>query len=386
MKIPYSGLETYENCPKKFEFRYQKKIKAPKTKEQIFGTLIHSILKEFHSSLVKPKLNQLLQIYKEKWPQEKGIWQNQEEEKNFFEEGLKILSNYYQKNYQKDFTIVDLESKFNLPIKESSHPASEEHIITGQIDRIDKIKDNFFEIIDYKTSQRMPSQQSIDNNFQLGVYALGFLEKWPSLKNSRLKLSLYFLKHQEKMSVFLTEELIEATKERIIKIINQIKKEYFPPYPGPLCSYCPYQTICPIWKNLYEEETPSDKEIKKLTEEFLEIKKREQEDKKRLIEIRKQIENYLEKKGIERIYTEKGYLSRSSQRRKDFDFEKIKEILEPLGLWQEILKVDRNKFSQLLEKLPKEILEKIEKEASLPEKEFKSISVSFKKIKPPSQL
>ena len=45
MRIPYSALEAFENCPKKYEFRYVDKIKAPKSKEQILGTVVHLALK-----------------------------------------------------------------------------------------------------------------------------------------------------------------------------------------------------------------------------------------------------------------------------------------------------------------------------------------------------
>ncbi len=48
MRISYSALETFKRCPLKFKFQYLDRIKTPKRKEAIFGTLIHSALKILH--------------------------------------------------------------------------------------------------------------------------------------------------------------------------------------------------------------------------------------------------------------------------------------------------------------------------------------------------
>ena len=179
MKISYSGLEAFENCPKRFEFQYLDRIKAPRSKEQALGTLIHSALKYFHSTLPTPKLNQLIGFFKENWPEDPKLWQSKEEERAFFEEGLRMLRNYYKKNYSREFIIIDLETRIEAEIRESDHPEAKKHFIIGRIDRVDKIRDNFFEIIDYKTGKRMPSQEKVNQNLQLGVYSIGFSQKWP---------------------------------------------------------------------------------------------------------------------------------------------------------------------------------------------------------------
>ncbi|MBU1177127.1 PD-(D/E)XK nuclease family protein, partial [Patescibacteria group bacterium] len=48
MRISYSGLETFSLCPAKYKFQYIDRIKTPKIKEAVFGTLIHDCLKVFH--------------------------------------------------------------------------------------------------------------------------------------------------------------------------------------------------------------------------------------------------------------------------------------------------------------------------------------------------
>jgi RecB family exonuclease len=50
------------------------------------------------------------------------------------------------------------------------------HIISGIIDRIQKT-DTSYEIMDYKTGKRLPTQYKVDQNNQLSIYALAFLDK-----------------------------------------------------------------------------------------------------------------------------------------------------------------------------------------------------------------
>jgi len=86
-----------------------------------------------------------------------------------------MLKNFYQKNDHKDITILGLEIPFEITIQD---PINKDHlhIISGIIDRIQK-KDDRYEIMDYKTGKRLPSQNKVDQNSQLSIYALAFLDK-----------------------------------------------------------------------------------------------------------------------------------------------------------------------------------------------------------------
>ena len=74
-----------------------------------------------------------------------------------------------------------------------------ENILSGIIDRIDKLPDGRIEIIDYKTGKRIASQKEADNNLQLSLYALAVKNRWPKISLKNISLSLYFLKFNEKI-------------------------------------------------------------------------------------------------------------------------------------------------------------------------------------------
>jgi len=380
MRISYSALEEFLNCPLKFKFSQIDKIKVPKSKEAVFGSIIHDVLKMLHepSRLIFPTEEEMLQYFSQNW--DPTIFADQEEEAIFFSQGVKMLKDYYAKNYPAKFNIVDLETRFEAPILDGS----DLHLITGKIDRIDKLEDGLFEVIDYKTTKKMPAQDNVDHNLQLSVYYLGITNRWPSLLNEDrpVKLSLYYLKHGEKLSTFARPQYLVQIKEKILGIIDQIKKsaskEKFEPKPGPLCDWCSYQPYCPLFKHKFKEKTISDEQIKALIDEYFEIKSRSDEQTKRMAEIKDLINRYCDEHGLDRVFSEQGYITRLPQKRFTYDAKILREILEPLGKWNEILTVDANKLKKVIDSLPLEIKRKIEETKKL-EREFKTITVSKNK-------
>lgn len=380
MRISYSALETFENCPAKYKFQEIEKIKTSKSKEAIFGTLIHESLKMLHqpNRLVSPTEEEILQYFSRNW--DSSVFENPAEEMAFFHQGIKMLKDYYAKNHPAKFNIVDLETRFEAPIVDGQNM----HLITGKIDRIDKLNDNGFEIIDYKTTKKMPSQQAIDENLQLSIYHLGLTDRWPSLRRNPIKVSLYYLKHGEKLSTIKTAENLNQTKEQIVKTIQNIEKcvteNKFEPCPNPLCDWCNFQPHCPFFRHKFakEEIAPDDEQIKQLTNEYLELKLKGDELAKKMMEIKTVLSAYCDKENIERLFGNHGYITRLLQKRFEYDFELARQILEPMGIWPEVLSIDSIKLKKAAKNLPPDVREELEKVKKLKE-EFKTLTVKFTK-------
>lgn len=365
MKISYSGLDTFTQCPAKYKFQYIERIRTPKSKEAIFGTLIHDCLKVLHepSRPIPLSEDELLKYFANKW--DNSAYPDKQEEAFAFHQGVDILKNYYLRNQGVRYNILTLETSFVVPISDSQ--------ISGRIDRIDKLDDGTFEIIDYKTSRKMPSQEDVDRNFQLSVYYLGLINRWPHIQNKSIKLSLYFLKHGEKISTARTKEQIEQSKERIVSLIGQIQQSKFEPKPNPLCDWCAYQAYCSLFKHKFIKQQPSNINIKQIIKEYFEVKNRQSEDTKKITELKKLINQYCDENKIERVFGDEGYITRLPQQRFSYDFEKVKEILRPLGKWNAILTIDQTKLKKVINSLPYHLKEEIEKTKIL-NKEFKVIT------------
>ena len=369
MRISYSTLNNFLVCPAKYKFSEIDKIKSAKSKEAVFGTLIHSSLRLIHDPkrLIPPTEEEILKYFTNSW--NKSIYSSEAEEAIAFEQGVRILKDYYAKNYPTKFHVIDLESYFDAPVEDGG----EKHSITGVIDRIDKLNDGTLEVIDYKTSRSLPAQKSVDENLQLSIYHLGLLNRWPALAPKPVKLSLYFVKHGEKLTTTKGADDAARTKEKVLDIIGQIKKSDFSPSPNALCDWCEFQPVCPYYSHKFKKETIDDKKVKAAVDEYLEIKEKNKKDSDRLAELADIIDQYCEAQKIERVFGANGYASRNKQERYSYDPEKLIVILKAAGKLDDFLTVDVKKFGKSLEKFTREEKTKID-EARI-KKEFKTLSV-----------
>jgi len=377
MRISYSALETFKRCPLKFKLQYIDKIRTPKSKDALFGTLLHSALKLLHEpGLIIPTEEDILKFIADKW--DPSIYSSEQESTLNFAQAIKIMKDYYAKNYPSQFTVLALETMFEVPLQ----IGAEKHLITGKIDRVDKNEDGLLEVIDYKTTKKMPSQEAVDKDLQLAVYHLGVANRWPTLvKEDRpLKTSLYFLKHGEKLSSTRTLDNLNATKESIIKDVEIIdrafKENKFNATPNVLCDWCEFQRNCPFFKHKFKEEKIffNDQDIRALIGEYTKLNEEIDERDNRLKEIKADMSKFMDQEGLERLFGEDGYITRQAIQRFKYDNETLRAILEPLGRWQDVLKVDDTKLKKIAKDLPSEKQREIEETKKL-DKEYKTLAL-----------
>jgi len=389
MRISYSSLENFKQCPLKYKLSNIDKIKEPKSKEAIFGTYIHKILKWFYQKDPNfPTLDALLKYYRDYWPQKtEGFeWKDSGEEKSYFKEGLRMLEEFYNKNIPHKTSILDLETRFEVVIDENPDKPNGKHILTGVIDRIDKLPDGTIEIIDYKTGKRMPSQNALDKNNQLSLYAIGLKSRWPRTKIEDLNLSLYFLKFNEKLNTKRTEKDLEETKNKVIDLIHKIKKSNFEPHSSILCGWCGYRNICPVWRHFYEKEEKQDLnnvDIKNTIDKYFTLKEEKEQLEEKLTELKNLIDVYCQEKGLKRVFGENGYFSHTVYNKVSYDISKLKEILEPLEKWDDVIEINAKKLKKILKEIPVDLRQKI-KEIEKIDEEFKCLAtnnISKKEIK-----
>ncbi len=378
MRLSYSSIDLFRICPQKFKFQVIDKIKAPKSKEAFLGEKIHNCLKWLYSKLPSfPTLEEALSYFKNLWNPPEEMFSKKEEEL-YFSEGIEMLRNYYLKNKSEKPKIFNLETPFLFSLGKDEE---NQHQISGRIDRIDKIEDGIFEIIDYKTARKMPSQDVINSNLQLPIYYLGFLNKWPSLNVTKINLSFYYLKHNEKFTLSFTKQDIVPIKNRILSLLKEIEVSNYEPKISTLCNWCSYRKICPMWRSMYEK-LPSAEEINKLIDEFSILTEINRKNNKRLAEIKTTLNKYLDENKIERIFNDNDYvITRKTMLRYGYDENLVKKILSPLNKWEEILSIDAKKLKNLLKQVPYHI--KIEIEQTKKKiNEYKTLTLSkIKKMK-----
>ncbi|NTW45518.1 MAG: PD-(D/E)XK nuclease family protein [Candidatus Moranbacteria bacterium] len=376
MRISYSGLEAYRNCPLKYRFQYVENLKEPKSREQVFGTIIHSVLRYIHTpASVQPTLDQALNQFSQLWNGD--AYENETEERAAFSQGVKIISDYYAKNDPGEATIVDLESRFALEIGDDS---TGRHVVAGIVDRIDATPSGF-EIIDYKTARKMPSQEKVDNDLQLSIYLRAFLDRYPKETEhlDRITVSLYYLRHGVKLSSTRTREQLADLDRQFLAAIGDIEAAKFDPILSPLCEWCGYRRYCPFWKHKYlEEHSVDDDGAQKAIEEILTLRDRMKGDKLRYAQLSETLLSYMEGKEVERVFGSTGIVGKSVRRTWKYDEDRLREVLVPLDKWDAVRKVDGTALRGILPVLPLSARKEVEA-AKVPDKE--SVSLTIKKAR-----
>ena len=373
MRLSYSSLGTYQTCPLKYKFKEIDRLKEPKSKEAVFGTLVHSTLKFFHEpSLLPPSLEDALNHFSKNWND--AVYDNPDEERAAFSAGVDMIRRYAEHNDPKQFTIVALESPFQIEIADA-HGAT--HTVKGIIDRIDKTADGY-EIIDYKTGRKMPSQSDVDQNLQLSVYAKAFLARYPHEAEhlDHLTVSLYFLKHGVKLSSRRTIEDLKGVDDIFLETIGEIEAGHFEPRVNPLCDWCGFQKICPMWKHKFRElRTATTEEKEQAVNDYLATKRAIELDKQKLMKLQATILEYMDAEDVERLFGDVGIIERARTQKYDYDAGKLRDRLEPLGKWESVLTVNQTLVKKTLASLPLETRKQIEAEAKTPGKETVTLRV-----------
>ncbi len=383
MRISYSSVGTYQTCPLKYKYQHVDRIPEPKSKEAVFGTLVHAVMKYIHTpALLSPTVEQALDYFAKGWNSE--VYEDELEERAAFSQGVTIIQDYLSRNKPSDYTIVDLESRFAIEIGDE---VSGKHIVSGIIDRIDRTKDGY-EIIDYKTTRKMPSQDKVDNDLQLSIYLKAFLARYPKeIANlDKITVSLYYLKHGVKLSSTRTREQLDRVDETFLGVIKSIEEAKFEPILSPLCDWCGYQKICPLWKHKFAETRRVETEdVKQAVAEYLDLKGKLSEEKLRLGKLQSLILEYMEQEGVDRVFDEAGIIGKSMRKTYKYDAEKLRAVLEPLDKWESVLKVDGIALRTILATLPSSTQDEVEM-AKVLDKESTSLTVKRNKIEVDDEL
>ena len=383
MRISYSSVGTYQTCPLKYKYQHVDRIPEPKSKEAVFGTLVHAVMKYIHTpALLSPSVDQALDYFAKGWNSE--VYEDELEERAAFSQGVTMIQDYLSRHKPTEYNIVDLESRFAIEIGTEE---TGKHIVSGIIDRIDRTKDGY-EIIDYKTTRKMPSQDKVDNDLQLSIYLRAFLERYPkeAANLDKITVSLYYLKHGVKLSSTRTKEQLEHVDQTFLDVIKSIEEAKFEPILSPLCDWCGYQKICPLWKHKFAETRRLETEdVKTAIGEFLDLKGRMSEEKLRLGKLQAMILQYMEQEGVDRVFDEQGIIGKSLRKTYKYDEEKLRSLLEPLDKWESVLKVDGVALRTILATLPSSIKDSVEA-TKVPDKESVSLSVKKNKIEVDDEL
>jgi putative RecB family exonuclease len=340
MKLSYSSISTYETCPAKYRYQYQDKLPTTSSPALSFGDALHRTLYRFHDRPVPvaPSLEELHVMLDAEWVAEG--YRDAGEEALYREHARQILADYHRVNAGSFRIPAALEFRFTVEVDGVD--------LSGVIDRLDRIPGGGYEIVDYKTSRRLPPKAVVDRDLQLSLYYLAAKKIW-GIEPERL--TLYYLLPGERMSTFRTPADAEDLRRRIAIVAERIAAGKFEPRPNPLCDWCDFQQVCPLFRHKFEREQgdPAPR-MSAVVDEWIALKREDWERYRRLEDLRALINAFCEEHGYRRLYGSDGTaIDRRPVHVTAPDATRIRQILEPLGLWEQVLTVDPKKLSELIE-------------------------------------
>jgi putative RecB family exonuclease len=246
----HSSLSSFETCPKKYQLRYLLKVPVDTEGIEAFvGKRVHEVMErlyEFASRGLVPSLARVIARFRANWEEaycadRLRIVRSELCADDYRQAGERCLENAYRRLYPFDDETVGLEREIQFPLDSDGLYA-----VRGVIDRLVRARDGALEIHDYKTGRRVPSQAELDRDRQLALYEVGVRAALGEKGEVRLVWH-YLYANQTRTSQRTPEQLAELCADTRA-VIDRIRAETaWLPREGPLCRWCEYQSVCPVF-------------------------------------------------------------------------------------------------------------------------------------------
>jgi DNA helicase II / ATP-dependent DNA helicase PcrA len=229
-----SDIDTYRTCPLKYKFARVFRIPQEPTIHQRFGILVHQVLERFHAREgASGTLPQLLGLLDAGW--RRAGFADSEEERQLRGKATASLERYWDRFRSEDSKPVWFERSFTFKLGP--------HLLRGRVDRVDRLPDGEYELIDYKTGRPKSSEQLLDD-VQLSLYAVGAREAWSLDSSSQ---AYYYVLDDQKVSIPADQgDRSEWIREVAMEVAAGILSQGFEPTPSyEACAVCDYRLMCP---------------------------------------------------------------------------------------------------------------------------------------------
>jgi len=229
-----SDIETYRTCPLKYKFARVLRIPSEPTINQRFGIAVHQVLDRYHQleGGGEPSLDDLLGLLDGAW--RRGGFGGSDEERQLHGKAVAALHRYHERFGEEDSEPVWFEKSFTFRIGK--------HTLRGRVDRVDKLADGAYELIDYKTG-RPKSASQLREDVQLSLYAVGAREAW---QLDAERQTYHYVLDDAKVPVPTDEIDRDWITETVMTVADGIAGQGFEPTPSyAACSICDFRIACP---------------------------------------------------------------------------------------------------------------------------------------------
>ncbi len=229
-----SDIDTYRACPLRYKFGRVLKIPSEQTLHQRFGIAVHQVLERYHAA-DHTTVGQMMELFETCW--RRGGFGESDAERELHGKARAALVLYHQHLEAHEAEPVWFERGFSFKLGP--------HHLRGRVDRVDKLADGNYEMIDYKTGRPRTVEQ-LKDDVQLSLYAVGARESW---QVEAERLSYYYVLDDLKVPVPSAEMDADWIARVVEEVGEAIMAQRFDPTPSPsVCGLCDYRIACPAWE------------------------------------------------------------------------------------------------------------------------------------------
>ena len=230
VSLSYSSIDTYNECPFRYQMIYEYGFQFPPSYMQNYGLVLHNCLQKIHSDMKnKEGINgaRIKDIVNKCWIQLHGNEKKDKIEKQRLE---RRLLDYYHEMNDYSNEIKSAEEPFSIVKKNFE--------INGRTDLIVENKNGKIELFDFKArDQKGIEETSVE--FQLKMYEYALKDKY-KFDN----LCAYTFKDNGKTFFNSTEKDIEELDKNLELICEKIENHEFEPEENKFCSLCIFKFCC----------------------------------------------------------------------------------------------------------------------------------------------
>lgn len=241
-----SSILVSEGCLDRWKAEHWDKTPTESSEPAGVGTTCHFAFEQFVKAVYIDKIMEWSNIAALKAFYDMGYtatFQSANFDTDLYRDGAQLLASWYDRNkHGLPNEVVSCEVKSNFPIKTSAGEIPFNYIW----DRADKISDDEYEIIDYKSIRERHTIEHLKEKIQPRAYAVAGMVQWPNAK--RIWVTFDMLRHGEQVSVCFTREECIATyryMQRAAERIIAVEPEDVEPTINAECKWCIKKVTCP---------------------------------------------------------------------------------------------------------------------------------------------
>ena len=247
-----SSMALYDDCPKKWMYRYIEKLPDPPGVSAVMGSFAHSVLEHL---MQLPPEERTQENARERATKTFKITRLTSEFRNL-ELADEEISSFKRQAWQAITGLWELENPEEVEVA-----STEQHLkvdvrgvpFRGYIDRVDESPEGLV-VNDYK-SGKPNSQERIDQSrrhvedkhlFQVMLYSAAIAEETgASPATARV---LYIGEQRQVSEEPVTEEKLTDVTDQLLHtweaLASDLRRRKFDPNPSPLCGWCPFVSHC----------------------------------------------------------------------------------------------------------------------------------------------